>query len=249
MKRIIYFILPVYNESKSIFYLLKDINSLQIKLEHNITCLVINDASSDDTNLWIKKSKKTFRNIKVLEYKHKSNLGLNNALNSAFKLLSSKISIHDIIITMDGDNTHDPKLILKMIKRHEQGYDLVIASRFLSGSKTIGVSDFRSILSHGAKFLYKLFWRFKGINEYTCLYRSHKASLIIQLTKKFKYPYLQQKGFACTAELLSKLMVLEPRTTEVPIILNYDKKITGSKIKLLLTILITLKILFFKINK
>ena len=73
--------------------------------------------------------------------------------------------------------------------------------------------------------------------------------MIIQLTKKFKYPYLQQKGFACTAELLSKLMVLEPKTTEVPIILNYDKKVTGSKIKLLLTILITLKILFFKINK
>ena len=150
---------------------------------------------------------------------------------------------------MDGDNTHDPRLIFKMIEEHKLGYDLVIASRFLKGSEVRGVSAFRSILSQGARLLYKLFWRFEGINEYTCLYRSHKAGLIIDFTQKYKYPYLSQKGFACTAELLSKLISLEPKTSEVPMILNYDKKITGSKIRLLLTILITLKILFFKFKK
>ena len=150
---------------------------------------------------------------------------------------------------MDGDNTHDPRLIVKMIEKHKLGDDLVIASRFLKGSDVKGVSVFRSILSQGARLLYKLFWGFRGIDEYTCLYRSHKANLIIKLIQKYKYPYLRQKGFACTAELLSKLISLEPKTSEVPIILNYNKKITGSKIKLLLTVLITLKILFFKFNK
>lgn len=249
MKSAIYFVLPTYNESKSIFYLLKDINMLQTKLDNNISCLVINDASSDDTNLWIKKSKKEFKNIKILEVKHKTNLGLSNALNSALKFLSNKIFIDDIIVTMDADNTHDPRLIFKMLERHRLGDELVIASRFLKDSEVKGVSKFRSMLSHGARLLYKLFWKFKGINEYTCLYRSHKASLIIKLIKKYNYPYLQQKSFACTAELLSKLNSLEPKTSEVPMILNYNKKITGSKIKLFLTILITLKILFFKFNK
>ena len=208
--------------------------------------MVIDDASSDDTNLWIKKSKREFNNIKILELKHKTNLGLNNALNSGLKLLSKRIFDKDILITMDGDNTHDPRLILKMIDKHQLGHDLVIASRFLKDSKVTGVSGFRSFLSYSARILYKLFWRFKGINEYTCLYRSHKASLIIKFMEKYKYPYLRQKGFACTAELLSKLISLEPNTSEVPIILNYDKKITGSNIKLFLTILMTLKILFFK---
>lgn len=245
----IYFILPAYNESKSIFYLLKDINLLQIKCNNNISCVVIDDASSDDTNLWIKKSKREFNNINILDLKHKTNLGLNNALNTALKFLSNKIFINDVIVTMDGDNTHDPSLIFKMIEKHKEGDDLVIASRFLKDSDVKGVSGFRSFLSIMAKLLYKLFWGFKDINEYTCLYRSHKASLIIKLLKKYEFPYLQQKGFACTAELLSKLISLKPKTSEIPIILHYDKKITGSKIKLFLTILITLKILFFKLNK
>lgn len=249
MNSTIYFILPTYNESKSIFYLLKDINSLQVKLSNNVTCVVIDDASTDDTNIWIKKSKKEFNNIKILELKHKTNLGLNSALNSALKLLSTKIFLNDMVVTMDGDNTHDPKLIFKMIEKHKLGDDLVIASRFLKDSDVKGVTMFRYILSQGARLLYKLFWRFKSINEYTCLYRSHKANLIIKFIQKYKFPYLRQKGFACTAELLSKLISLEPKTSEVPMILNYDKKITGSKIRLLLTISITLKILFFKPNK
>ena len=249
MKGKIYIILPTYNESKSIFYLLKDINSLQIKLGNNINCVVVDDASSDDTSLWIQKSKKEFNNIKILVLRHETNLGLNSALNSALKLLTSRIVINDIIVTMDGDNTHDPKLIFKMMEKHKLGDDLVIASRFLQNSKVRGVSMFRSILSYVAMLFYKFFWRFSGVNDYTCLYRSHKASLIIKLMQKYKYPYLKQKGFACTAELLSKLFSLDPKTSEVPMILNYDKKITGSKIKLLLTILTTLKILFFRLDK
>ena len=85
---------------------------------------------------------------------------------------------------MDGDNTHDPRLILKMVEKHNQGDDLVIASRFLKDSDVKGVSKFRIILSQGARLLYKLFWRYKDINEYTCLYRSHKASLIIRIFTK-----------------------------------------------------------------
>ena len=158
MKRTIYFILPTYNESKSIFYLLKEINSLKKKLDYNVNCAVIDDASSDDTNIWIKKSKKEFSNIKILELKHKTNLGLNNALNSALKLISTKIILNDLIVTMDGDNTHDPRLILKMVEKHNQGDDLVIASRFLKDSDVKGVSKFRIILSQGARLLYKLFW-------------------------------------------------------------------------------------------
>ena len=79
--------------------------------------------------------------------KHKTNLGLNNALNSALKLISTKIILNDLIVTMDGDNTHDPRLILKMVEKHNQGDDLVIASRFLKDSDVKGVSKFRIILS------------------------------------------------------------------------------------------------------
>lgn len=249
MNSTIYFILPTYNESQSIFDLLKEINLIQAKLKNKIICLVVNDASSDDTNIWIKKSIDEFKKIKITEIKHTVNLGLNNALNSGFNELPKKFFAKDIVVTMDGDNTHDPRLIYKMIDKHKLGFDLVIASRYLKTSKVKGVSAFRIFLSHGAKSLYKLFWRFKGINEYTCLYRSCSADLIIRFVEKYKYPYLQQKGFACTTELLSKLISLNPKISEIPIILDYTKKVSESKMKLFSTIFTTLKILFVRISR
>ena len=81
MIREIFFILPTYNESKSIFDLLKNIDRVRLQIKSNITCLIVNDASSDDTNSWIKKSNEDFNNIRIIEIKHKTNLGLNNALN------------------------------------------------------------------------------------------------------------------------------------------------------------------------
>ena len=155
----------------------------------------------------------------------------------------------DLIVTMDGDNTHDPGCIIKMLEKHKLGDDLVIASRYLKESKVKGVSAFRTFLSYGAKILYKLFWRFKGVNEYTCLYRSYSANLIYKFLETYKYPYLEQKGFACTTELLSKLIFLGPKISEIPIILDYTNKVAESKIKLFSTILMTLKILFINFRK
>ena len=95
----------------------------------------------------------------------------------------------------------------------------------------------------------RIFWRFKGVNEYTCLYRSYSANLIYKFLETYKYPYLEQKGFACTTELLSKLIFLGPKISEIPIILDYTNKVAESKIKLFSTILMTLKILFINFRK
>ena len=64
MSSTIYFILPTYNESKSIFYLLKDINSLK-KLDYNVNCAVIDDASS---MILIYGLKKVRKNLVILKF-------------------------------------------------------------------------------------------------------------------------------------------------------------------------------------
>jgi len=40
----------------------------------------------------------------------------------------------DIIVTMDGDFSHDPKDLLKLVEKIN-GYDIVIGSRFISGGR------------------------------------------------------------------------------------------------------------------
>jgi len=96
--------------------------------------------------------------------------------------------------------------------------------------------------------LYQLFWRFKGVKDYTCLFRSHKGSLLKRFFSKQPSPYLTQQGFACTTEFLAKLMHHDPLTVEVPIILQYGKKVGVSNVRIMQTILTSLKIMVKKVK-
>ena len=61
-------------------------------------------------------------------------------------------SSEDIIITMDGDNTHSPSYVIEMVTKIKEGYDVVIASRYQPGGKEIGLSFKRKFLSKTVKF-------------------------------------------------------------------------------------------------
>ena len=65
-----------------------------------------------------------------------------------------------------------------MIKKVQEGYDVVIASRFEKGGGQKGVSTYRSFISRGANLFMKLFFPIKGINEYSCGYRAYSSKII-----------------------------------------------------------------------
>ena len=243
----LYFILPVYNESKSIYDLLKDIEAFSQDLSYPIHTFPVNDASIDDSKHWIEKAQKEFKSIHITPLNHETNKGLNGALNTGLHHIKDLIQDNDYVITMDGDNTHNPFLVKTMIQKHKEGADLVLSSRYCEQSVISGVSFFRLFLSFGARVLYQLFWRFKGVKDYTCLFRSHKGSLLKQFFSGQKAPYLTQNSFACTTEFLAKLMHHAPLTVEVPIILQYGKKVGASNVRVMQTILTSLKILAKKI--
>ena len=58
---------------------------------------------------------------------------------------------------MDCDDTHEPKYIEEIIKKLNEGYDVVIASRFSQNGGQKGVSNYRSLISNGANLFMKLF--------------------------------------------------------------------------------------------
>jgi len=244
----LYFILPVYNESKSIYDLLEEINTFSQETAYPVHVFPINDASVDDSKDWIEKARQTFKKIHITPLTHKTNKGLHDALNTGIHHIASLIQETDYVVTMDGDNTHNPFLVTTMIQKHKEGADLVLSSRYCEQSVISGVSFFRLFLSFGARVLYRLFWHFKGVKDYTCLFRSHKGSLLKQFLTDQPPPYLTQQGFACTTEFLAKLMRHAPLTVEVPIILRYGKKVGASNVRIMKTILTSLKILVKKIK-
>ena len=122
----------------------------------------------------------------------------------------------------------------------------VIASRFLKQSKVNGLSFFRENLSLFAKHVFKFFYPFKNLNEYTCNYRAYKVELINSLLKK--KTFFKNEDFNIAAKILLYFIknFKDLKVYEVPLILNYQDKIGSSKMKIFKNILLTLKLIFIK---
>ena len=237
----IFLILPSYNEEKNLTKIFSKIN--KISKRSSITVVLIDDCSFDKTYL-LKNSKKKF---KLIYFRHKKNKGLSIALESGFKIINRIAKKKDIIITMDSDNTHPVQIIPKMVdKIKKNNFDIVIASRFLKLSKVNGLSFFREKLSILAKYIFKFFYPFNNLNEYTCNYRAYKFKLINNLLKR--KTFFKNEDFNIAAKILLFFIknFKDLKIYEIPITLNYQYKIGSSKMKIFKNILLTLRLIFFK---
>lgn len=239
----IYFILPAYNEEKNIKILLNDIFNFYKAKKIPFNIVVINDGSTDQTFKNIKSIKK-IRTLTLLN--HKKNLGLGKTLKTGFNYTLKKAKQNDIIITMDSDNSHTPRNSYLLIKKIEEGYDIVIASRYNSLSKTYGLNYTRKILSFVSCILFKIFFPIKNINDYTCGFRAFKINKLkdIMLKKNF----FSEVGFSISADILLKLKLskIQLSYAEIPLILRYDLKQGQSKMKIIKTIYQTLKLIILR---
>ena len=114
-------IIPTLNEENNILKLYNRI----LKTKINLDILFIDDNSSDNTRLIIKKLSKKNKKIKFIFRNNKKGIG--SAHKDAIKYAYKKK--YNLIITMDADGTHDPKYFKQMIKKAYTN-DYVITSRF-----------------------------------------------------------------------------------------------------------------------
>lgn len=247
MNRTIHCILPVYNEGQSIYDLLNVYSSFFKELDINNKIIVVNDCSNDNSESFILKAKEEFHNLNIEYIKHEINKGLGGALSTGFQALSDEIDTHDLVVCMDGDNTHNPYLIKQMIDKANEGADISIASRYLEQSRIYGLSKFRIFLSLCAKFIYSITWNIEGVKDYTCGFRCYKASLVKQFIEKYQNStMIEEKGFAATGEILRKLSQFDPLIVEVPMILRYSNKVNTSNMQIARTIYKTLGMIWKK---
>lgn len=117
MNKSISVIIPVYNEVESTTEL---INSLK-KVLSNIDIwevLFVDDGSTDGTSEQLVEITQKEKNINLIQL-HR-NYGKSAALAEGFKKVKN-----DYIVTMDADLQDDPNEIPNLIKKLEEGYDLV----------------------------------------------------------------------------------------------------------------------------
>ncbi len=112
-------IIPVWNEDKTIYSILKSLPK-----NNKIEIIVIDDNSFDNSVYEIERAQKE-REIKY--YKHTKNKGYGRAILTGIKKSNGKI-----LVTMDGDGQHSSKDIYTLIKPIlDEESDFTIGSRYL----------------------------------------------------------------------------------------------------------------------
>ena len=236
-------VLPCFNEEKNLKPLIYSIdNVLKPQIPYKI--IAVNDGSRDRTSEILKDLSVDYP-VEVLE--HRVNMGLGAALRTGLLAAAEEALDTDLVITMDSDNTHNPKHVLDMVIASKHA-DVVVGSRYVKGGAQLNVPLHRAVLSKmGNLFIGKLFQL--PVKDATSGFRCFRARLLKRLRKTFGNDVVRSNGFEVSLELLLKMLRLGALIAEVPILLDYKRKKGASKMRLFSTIVSYLALLFrLKLN-
>ncbi len=111
-------VVPLYNEESSLNELTEKIKFVMEKPDKNYEIIFIDDGSTDSSADIIEKLCKSDNRIKLLQFR--KNYGKAAALAAGFDAARGQY-----VITMDADLQDDPKEILPLVEKLQEGYDLV----------------------------------------------------------------------------------------------------------------------------
>lgn len=233
-----FIILPCFNEEENIKPLIYSLNAaLTPQVSYKI--IAVNDGSRDRTGEVLKDLSCEYP-IKIVE--HPTNLGLGAALRTGLRNAAAEVFDDDVVITMDSDNTHDPKHIRGMLAAARKA-DIVIGSRYVEGGVQLNVPSHRVVLSKGINALVGKLFKLH-VKDTTSGFRCFRAVLLRRLCNALGGDVICSKGFESSLELLCKAVHSGGFAAEVPIVLDYGKKGGKSKMRLLSTIISYLMLLF-----
>ncbi len=235
-------VLPCFNEEKNVKSLVFSIDqALRQQIPYKI--IAVNDGSRDRTSEVLKDLSVDYP-LRVIE--HCNNMGLGAAMRTGLLAAAEESFNDDVVVTMDSDNTHDPKNILSMLIAARKA-DVVVGSRYVTGGVQLNVPPHRVILS-------KIINTFVGrmfklpVKDVTSGFRCFRAVLLKKLAVAFRDEIIRSNGFDSSLELLFKAVHSGGFATEVPIFLDYGKKGGNSKMRLFSTVIKYL-ILIFRFKK
>ncbi len=158
-------LVPIYNDRESLKLLIENINHEMKDLNHEISIVVINDASSQQ----IIDSYSNIENISSLEIINmKENRGHTRCIASGLKYIFEKKEF-DFVIPMDGDGEDEPKEIKNFIELSKKGVDKSIVGERVERSEGL----FFQICYQFHKFLTLAFTgQSIKFGNFTCLSKS-----------------------------------------------------------------------------
>jgi dolichol-phosphate mannosyltransferase len=210
VKKVACIVLPTYMEAKNLPLLLPRIFAQEDKIAtHELHVLVVDDNSPDDTQAVVERLRPRYSRLHLLTGEKKGlGVAYQRGMAHALKTFSP-----DLIFEMDADLQHDPDLLPEFIRLCNEGFSLVIGSRFAHGGATPDFPWHRSFLSHLGNRLARLCGRLPPLRDCTSGYRCIKADLLARCDLH----HLGTRGYAFQTSLLCELIRNGARFIEIPI--------------------------------
>lgn len=234
----VWVLLPCYNEEQALPTLLGQLGGLAGALQRGqgiqVSVIVVDDGSTDNTQKVAAEVAATALReaMPVSIIIHERNLGLGAAMKSGMQHFLANAGSDDYLVSMDADGTHPVETILLMLEASCAGSDVVIASRFVSGGRELGLSNRRKLLSRICSTLMGALLPVRGVRDYSSGFRLYTFRVLSHANAKFGDGFITEMGFASQAEMLLKLCRIGAKCSEVPLVLRYDLKTSPSKMRL-----------------
>ena len=184
-------IIPTYNEKENIEKIIRAI----FALEKSFHILVIDDGSPDGTAAIVRGLISTEFGSRLNIVERSGKLGLGTAYIAGFKWALEHD--YEYIFEMDADFSHDPNDLPRLYAAcHDEGYDVAIGSRYVSGVNVVNWPIGRVLMSYFASKYVRLVTGF-NVHDTTAGFKCYKRRVLqtIELDK------IRFKGYAFQIEM------------------------------------------------
>jgi dolichol-phosphate mannosyltransferase len=203
-------VVPTYNERENLGPLLEALRAQFAAMRYDGHVLVVDDNSPDGTAEVARETARSWPNVHLLTG---PKLGLGVAYKRGIRHALDELGA-DVVIQMDGDFSHNPADIPRLLAALDGGADFVIGSRYVRGGRA--PDDWGparraiSLLANlGARFIAGLY----HVHDCTNGFRAIRGSLLRQIDLDEAPP----RGYAILAYLIYQAISVGGRVEEVPI--------------------------------
>ena len=201
-------IIPTYNEKENIEKIIRAI----FGLEKAFHILVIDDGSPDGTAAIVHRLMEGEFAGQLFIEERSGKLGLGTAYIKGFKWALE----HDYqyIFEMDADFSHDPNDVPRLYAAcAEEGYDVAIGSRYVSGVNVVNWPIGRVLMSYFASKYVRFVTGFK-VNDTTAGFKCYRRKVL----ETIDLDHIRFKGYAFQIEMKFTAYKIGFKIKEVPVI-------------------------------
>jgi dolichol-phosphate mannosyltransferase len=199
-------IIPTYNEIENIETIIRAVFSLN----KSFHILIVDDNSPDKTAAKVVELQSEFKDQLFLEKREKK-AGLGTAYVFGFRWALDKK--YDYIFEMDADFSHNPTDLEKLYQACEEGAEVAIGSRYVTGVNVVNWPLSRVLLSFFASYYVKKITGMK-IHDATAGFMCYRRNVLENINlNKIKFI-----GYAFQIEMKYRAYCKKFKIVEVPII-------------------------------